>query len=234
MNYIFHDEVIDYVFFNQHKPKTILFLHGWGGNKNSFAQTIKLLKTKFNILTLTMPTTEQTNLSWQLTDYVELVCNILKALNIKELVVVCHSFGFRVATLLKYKIKISKLVVTGGAGPKKFSMLKKISANNGRILLKQNRFKNLFSSIVSKDYLTLSNTNKQTFKNVVNINTKSLLKFDCPVLLFWGKRDYETPLWIAKKILKINNAKPIITGGNHFTYLHESTIFNHNVLEFLK
>lgn len=234
MNYLFHSEVIDYEFINSSNPDTILFLHGWGGNKNSFAQTINLLKSKFNILTLTLPTIEPTNLSWQLSDYVNAVCNILKILNLKEVIIICHSFGFRVATLLKNLAKVKKLIATGGAGPKKNSIFKKITQNNGRILLNQPKFKNLFKSIASADYSTLSKTNRETFKNVVNLNTKSMLYFPCPVLLFWGKHDKDTPFWIARKIKKNNKAKLITTNSDHFAYLKENILFNHEVLEFLK
>lgn len=234
MNYLFHSEVIDYEFIKSSNSDTILLLHGWGGNKNTFAQTMNLLKSKFNILTLTLPTIEPTNLSWQLIDYVDAVCNILKILNLEEVIIICHSFGFRVASLLNNLVKVKKLIVTGGAGPKKNSIFKKITQNNGRILLNQPRFKNLFKTIASTDYLALSKTNRETFKNIVNLNTKNLLHFSCPILLFWGKNDKDTPIWIAKKIKKNNNAKLITTNSNHFAYLKENILFNHEVLEFLK
>lgn len=234
MNYIFHGEVIDYEFINSSKPDTILFLHGWGGNKNSFVQTINLLKSKFNMLTITLPTIEPTNLIWHLNDYVDAVFNILKLLNLSEIIIICHSFGFRITTFLNNLIKIKKLIITGGAGPKKNSIFKKITKNNGRILLNQHKFKNLFKTIASKDYLSLSPTNRETFKNIINLNTKNLLYFSCPTLLLWGKNDKETPLWIAKKIIKNNNAKLITINSDHFAYLKENAVFNHEILEFLK
>ena len=61
MNILFKSEVIDYNFYNNKKHATVIFLHGWGGNKNSFFNTIKLLKSKFNILTITIPTVDETS-----------------------------------------------------------------------------------------------------------------------------------------------------------------------------
>mgnify|MGYP003318850578 CR=1 FL=1 len=77
MNYLFKNEIINYDFFNNKKSETILFLHGWGGNKFSFQQTINLLKNQYNILSLTMPTTNPTTSVWNMFDYVELIENIL-------------------------------------------------------------------------------------------------------------------------------------------------------------
>ena len=234
MNFIYKNEVVDYDFFDNSKKDTILFLHGWGSNKNAFISTINLLKHSYNILTLTMPTTQNTNLTWNLFDYKNLVVNLLSTHNIKQVSIVCHSFGFRVASVLNRFVKIKKIVITGGAGPKKFSIFKKISHENNKVLLKNAKFSYIYKKIASKDYLSLSPINKETFKNIVNLNTKNLIKFNCPVLLFWGKQDHETPLWIAKKIKTNNNAELITTNAGHFAYLDNNSLFNNLVIGFLK
>ncbi len=235
MNFLFNGEAVDYDFYKKaDTAQTILFLHGWGGNKSSFVHTIKLLKQKYNIMAITLPTILKTNMVWNNDLYCELVLSILKMHSIDEVIVVCHSFGFRIACLLKEKINITKIVVTGGAGPKKTNILKRIEQDNNKILLSNKKFKFLFEKIASSDYKNLPNTNKQTFKNVVNTNYKNLIKFNCPMLLFWGNKDYETKLWIAKKIKKLNNAKLLVTESDHFAYLKQSALFNNAVLEFLK
>ena len=179
MKFLFKGEIVDYDFlylreendsnstneniinvsFNQNtinfKKNTIVFLHGWGGNKNSFRSTINLLKYYFNIFTITMPTIQPTNQCWTLQDFANLVLNILKLHNINSIFVVCHSFGFRVACILKTKIDIKKIVVTGGAGPKRTNIFKRIRLYNKKILLMQKRFKFLYSSIASPDYKVL-------------------------------------------------------------------------------
>lgn len=232
MNFIFKGECVDYTFANNKKP-AVLFLHGWGGNKFSFKETIKLLKSNYSILTITMPTTSPTTLSWTLADFRDLVCSILKLNQIEKVSIVCHSFGFRVACLLKYFVNINKLIVTAGAGPKKNGIFKKLKNQNNLILLKQTRFNFLYSKTASKDYISLNKTNQRTFVNIVNTNTINLLKFDCPVLLFWGNKDTDTKLWIAKKVYKNNNSKMVITNGNHFAYLTKSALFNNSSIKFM-
>ncbi|MBE7076882.1 MAG: alpha/beta hydrolase [Clostridiales bacterium] len=231
MNFLFKNEVIDYSIFGNGN-QTILVLHGWGGCKNSFNKTLNLLKNKFRIIVLTMPTIEQTTSSWTMNDYSSLVENLLKSLNVNEVIILCHSFGFRVSMLIKNKIKILKIIITGGAGPKQKNMFKKISARQKLILL--NNSSNL-KNLISPDYKNLSKTNQQTFKNVVNLNLKNLTKFNCSILLFWGRKDKETPLWIMKKIKQENKSHSltIVTTGDHFAYLTHEEKFNYEVIKFL-
>lgn len=234
MNFIFKGEIVDYDFYPNKKMPVIIFLHGWGGNKFSFIKTINLLKNKFSILSLTMPTIIPMNLSWTLFDYSNLVLSLCKLYNIESCYIVCHSFGLRVATLLKEKINIKKIVITGGAGMKKFNFVKKIEQNNNIIVLKNENYKFLFQYIASKDYITLPSTNKTTFKNVVNLITNNISKFNCPMFLFWGKHDKETKLWVAKKLKKLNkNCTLKFTTSDHFAYLKKAAEFNNSVMRFL-
>ena len=234
MNYIFKKEIINYDYIDNKANTTVLFLHGWGGNKNSFSSTVNLLKHKFNILSLTLPTIQPTFEEWTLFDYFTLVKILLKLHNIEKIYVVCHSFGFRVACLLNQYIENKKIVVTGGAGIRKNSIIKRIEQTNNKILLKQKKFKFLFDALASVDYISLSSINQKTFKNIVNQNLIKYSKFSCPVLLFWGKYDHETPPFIAKHLLKSNQAKLIVTKSDHFAYLKENKLFNFEVIKFFK
>lgn len=233
MNYLFKNEVIDYDFFNNKNKDTILFLHGWGGNKFSFQTTINLFKKNYNIISITLPTISPTISVWNLFDYAQVVENILFLQRVSNPIIVCHSFGFRIAMLLNKKINIKKIIITGGAGIKKENIFQKIVKNNNKILLKQHFFKDFYKKIASKDYVSLCKTNKRTFKNIVNLNLKFALKFNCPMLLFWGKKDCNAPLWIAKKIKAKNDAILTLTNSNHFAYLIENTRFNHELLKFV-
>ena len=114
MNFLFKGELIDYDFFKiyEKNKETIMFLHGWGGDKNSFKSTINLLKHKFNILAITMPTIANTAVTWSLIDYANLVLTLCKLHDINSIYVICHSFGFRVANILKQQIEIKKIEET--------------------------------------------------------------------------------------------------------------------------
>ena len=77
MKFLYKLESIDYDFIDINSEHTILFLHGWGGDKNSFLQSINLVKNQFNVFSLTLPTIKETNEVWSLFDYTELIQNIL-------------------------------------------------------------------------------------------------------------------------------------------------------------
>lgn len=237
MRFLFKNEAIEYNISGNLDGDTILFLHGWGMNKNAFSNTSNLLQKNFQLLTLSMPTISPTISVWTLFDYVNLVENILLVHNIKSVSIICHSFGFRVAMILNKKIKINKIIVTGGAGINKekyLNFFKKINKNNGKILLKHNKNKYLFEKIASTDYKTLSSINRKTFKNIINLNLKFATKFSCKMLLFWGNKDRETPAWIAKQINNQNKqSKLVFTNSNHFAYLKNCTQFNHEIIKFL-
>ena len=177
MNYIFKQEIIDYNFIRNHSTDTILFLHGWGGNKDSFFSTFKLLSTKYNLISITMPTISPTREVWNLMDYVQLVRNILSIHDIKNIIIICHSFGFRIACILKEFITINKIIVTAGAGIKQVNIIKKIENENNLILLKHKKFEYLYSKIASDEFKNLSIVNKLSFKNIVNTNTKNMISF---------------------------------------------------------
>lgn len=238
--FIFHGEIIDYNYF---KAKTksdccVVFLHGWGGDKHSFQTTVNLISHKHNVLTITLPTTRKTNLVWDLDLFAECVISLLNNLSIKKIQIVCHSFGFRVATIMSRickKIIIEKMIITGGAGLRKTNFFKKINKNNTICLLKHNKNKNFYKKLASSDYRDLSPTNKKTFQNVINLNTCGMIKFNFPILIFWGKNDKETPLWMAKKIFKENykNATFHLTKSDHFAYLKLNSYFNNLVVNFL-
>jgi len=232
MKFLYKSEVVDYDYFYNSYKETILFLHGWGGNKFSFISTINLLKSKYNILSITLPTIKPTSEVWSLQNFCDLVLNILTLHNIKNPIIICHSFGYRITLILNQIICIKMLVITGGAGIKKNNLFLHIKQRRNLLKLQQN--KNFFFNIASKDYLELSPTNRQTFKNIVNLNLKNLIKFNCPILLFWGRYDTDTKLWIAKRIKRKNNVKLIVTNSDHFAYLKLNHYFNNEVIKFLE
>ena len=79
----------------------------------------------------------------------------------------------------------------------------------------------------SEDYRALDEVMKVTFKNVVNLYLEDLLpKIDCPALLIWGKRDNDTPLYMAKRMKRgIKDCGLIILEGGHFSYLDDYATF---------
>ena len=96
--------------------------------------------------------------------------------------------------------------------------------------------KEKLKSFGSDDYKALPPCMKKTFVNVVNQDLKNYFnKINGKVILFWGKDDKITPIYMAKKMNKlIKNSQLFIENGGHFCYLENSFLFNNKVLEFFK
>lgn len=239
MTLLYKSYIVEYEYLFDHHPKTILLLHGWGGNKDSFAKVKKIFKANYNILSVSLPpqnlytsnytiTQNQSIIPIDMYDYKNIMLNILQLLNLNSVIIVCHSFGFRVALMLTTSnINIEKIIITGGAGIRlKPNFFKKILNSFNSIWLKKHPED--FTKIASSEYVSLSSIDRQTFKNVVNKNlTNHIKNLTCPAFLFWGTKDTATPLKFFKIIKKI---KPdikykIIKNGTHFCYIDYSELF---------
>ena len=111
---------IDYDIIGSGPP--ILFLHGWGGDKNSLITLAQYLRNN-RIYTISMP--DQLKEAWTVKDYSALIADFLLFVDVKKPDVVCHSFGGRI--VLEMPETFNKIVFIDSAGLKsKFSIKKKI------------------------------------------------------------------------------------------------------------
>ena len=80
----------------------------------------------------------------------------------------------------------------------------------------------------SKDYRVLSPVMKKTFQNVVNYDETYLLSdITADTAIFWGDKDKETPLYMARKLNKKIKSSHLflLTNAGHFSYLDNSGYF---------
>ena len=219
------------------KQKPILFLHGWGGNKNSFA----FLKNAFLDRDLYFVSfaghgkTPPPLKPMKVADFAKDVKDFIEENKIEKPNIVAHSFGGRVALVLASKSPdlFGKIALTGCAGllPKrKFSYYKKIIKFKIKkwLVFLHLMNKSKLENSGSADYRALSGTMRQTFKNIVNQNLKrNAKKVKNETLLIWGENDAETPIEMGKKLNKCikNSALIKIKGGSHFCFLEEPVRF---------
>lgn len=224
MYFKWHDISLFYEIKGQNGP-WILFLHGWGGNHQSFAPLYEKYKG-FRILTVDFPpfgnSTSPGNELF-IENYVQMIVELLKSLKIREVKVISHSFGGRVAILLSSRYNIvSALILCDSAGikPRK-------SIHTKLKIFKYKLFKKLGikqKNVGSSDYRQLSPIMKKTFVNVVNaFLEKDCKSIKCPCLIIWGKKDKDTPIYMAKTLHKlIKNSKLFVfENAGHFAYLEK-------------
>ena len=118
MKIIINNLAIDYS--DQGDGPIILFLHGWKDNSRTFDPLIPFLPN-FRIVRMDLPgfgNSETPDASWNLNDYIDLVKNFIKKLNLDINTLVCHSFGGRIIIkgLAEKNIEAEKTVLIGSAG----------------------------------------------------------------------------------------------------------------------
>ena len=225
---------INYELFNIDKDKTIIFLHGWGSNK----EVMKVFKDEFDeykLLFIDMPGfgKSDTDEVWTTHKYATKIDKFLKELNIEKFCIVGHSFGGKVAVLLNPEY----LVLLSSAGipqPKSLKVRLKIKLFK---LLKPfgiNKIKKLF---ISEDAKEMSENMYQTFKNVVDEDFSEIYKNTTLTIAIFGG-DKDSAVWPEsnKKIAKLLNSNIIMLSGDHYFFLDKSNLktISKNIKNLLK
>lgn len=233
--------------------KSILILPGWGDTRKTFKYLVDFLSNYFSVYIVDYPgfgNTKFPNRNLTIFDYSELIYEFIKEMDINDPILIGHSFGGRIITILTgyYNYNFSNIILIDSAGikPKKtffnkiknfsYKLLKKI----GKILptkYHNKYYKKLFSHFASTDYQNLSTNMRETFKNIINTDLKDYLKnINSNVLLIWGEKDKDTTIKEATIMNKnISNSELIIIEkAGHFPYLERPQLINSILYEQLK
>jgi len=216
---------ISYEIVNKDKNKTILFLHGWGSNKELMKQAFSLNFDNFCQIYVDLPGFGNSKNNYILTtkDYANIIKIFLSQsliLNPQSLIIVGHSFGGKVATLLNPKT----LVLLSSAGIIEKKPLKvRLKIKLAKILnsLGLNSITKIFRS---KDVEKMDEIMYQTFKNVVDEDFSDIFSsFKNQALIFWGDKDTAVSLNSGKKIASlIKNSKFFELNGEHYFFLDKN------------
>lgn len=214
---------ISYEIINPEKSKTLIFLHGWGANKELMKKSFEKTMEEFRHVYIDLPGFGNSTCSRPLVteDYANIMELFLAQINAnQDHMVLGHSFGGKVALLLNPQI----LILVGSAGipvPKPLKIKAKIA------LFKMFKFvglASLRSLFVADDAKKLSEIMYQTFKNVVNEDLTSEFKsYSGKALLCWGKDDTATPLYTAEKINElITDSRLVVYEGDHYFFMNQA------------
>jgi pimeloyl-ACP methyl ester carboxylesterase len=210
---------ISYDILNISKEKTIIFLHGWASNKQIMEQVFGKLLTNYKHIYIDLPGFGKSTNSYTLTtyDYGLIIKEFLKKIDINIDVVVGHSFGGKVATLLNPPLLV--LLSSAGIVEKKSKKIL-LTIKMAKIF---NKFglKKVTKLLRSDDVNMMSEDMYNTFKNVVDEDfSKNFANFNNKALLFWGKIDTATTLNSGKTInALIKNSEFYPFDGDHFFFL---------------
>lgn len=200
----------------------ILFLHGWGQNKEMMLPLVEQIKNKYKCIVLDLPGFGDScfNGEKKLEEYLKNLREFLKSNNILPKYIIGHSFGGKLATMyyLKYR-DISGLVIIASPLLKPNRNIKYYYKIYTYKLKKIMNIRN--NNKGSEDYKNCSEDMKSFFVDVVNTHLDKQIKdISIPTLLIWGEKDKKVPLNKGKKLeKKIVNSELFVQKGGHFAYL---------------
>ena len=209
---------ISYEIVNPTAIKDIIFLHGWGSNKDIMKNIFSPYLKDFRHIYIDLPGFGKSLNNYVLTtkDYAEIVDEFLKLVSSSKDIIAGHSYGGKVAVLLNPK----NLVLLSSAGileEKPFDVKLKIALSKFFNKLGLNK---ITKSFRSKDVNTMSENMYATFKNVVNEDFSLYFSnFPNNALVFWGEKDTATSLESGKKMASLLKKSTFTSyDGDHFFF----------------
>jgi pimeloyl-ACP methyl ester carboxylesterase len=227
----------------------IVLLHGWGCDLHIFDPIIADLKQHFTVYTVDFPGFGQSpepKEAWGTEQYAELMEAFFKTLEIKNPILLGHSFGGRVIIRMAARVQPRKIILTGGAGIKAerpvsyyfkvyfYKTLKWLASLPGLKSLLAATMESYRKKAGSADYQQASEVMRGVLIKAVNEDLRDLLPgIKTSTLLIWGALDTATPLKDGKLMeQRIPDAGLVVLeGGTHYAFLEQSarflTIINH-------
>lgn len=251
MNFIYNETQVFYKFINNNKKVNTIILPGWMNNHNTYECLFDILNSYSNIYVIDFPGFKYSQDPKTVVDlnyYVDLLNYFIEELDIKNVVLLGHSFGGRVAIKYQsiYKTALY-LILTDSAGIKRFKIKSFIKIKLYKLKKKiykitsKSKYINLIQTSGSKDYLSLNEKMKETFKNIINEDLRRCCrKITCPTLLIWGTNDKETKIndgLLMNKLIKTSTLIKIEDAGHfpffdkHYQYCKILDSFYNYILE---
>jgi len=217
-----HTYNISYEIVNPTAKHDLVVLHGWGSNKEIMKQAFEPYMSKFRHIYIDMPgfggSTNHAVLNTA--EYARVLEVFLELIGAKKEIVVGHSFGGKVATLLNPNL----LVLLSSSGiklPKSLSVIMKIRLTKIANKLGLGKLGRIFRA---KDAQELNTVMYETFKKVVNEDFASEFKKFCNrALICWGEDDTATPLVAGQTISElIEKNRFTVYQGDHYFFLNRA------------
>jgi pimeloyl-ACP methyl ester carboxylesterase len=210
---------ISYEIVNPSCKEDIVFLHGWGSNKQIMKQAFEKFLPNFRHIYIDMPGFGKSSNDYVLTtqDYSEIIKQFLEILDSNTIAIAGHSYGGKVATLLNPK-NLILLSTAGILEEKPFDVKLKIKFAK---LMNFIGLSGITKAFRSSDVDKMSENMYATFKNVVDEDFTNYFKnYKKNGMIFWGKDDSATKLASGEKIHQlIQNSSFTSYEGDHYFFL---------------
>ena len=218
---------LNYLDYGNKKGDSIVFLHGWGQNIEMMKMLGEPFKKDFRIIIVDFPgfgLSPEPKEVMGIDGYTKVIEELLKKLNIKDPILIGHSFGGRVSVKYASRNKVKKVILLSpalrshdkkGLKTKVLKSLKKMPGINKLEGWAKDH-------IGSRDYKAASPIMKKVLVETVNEDLSyDASKIKAPVVLIYGTQDSEVP---EEDIKEYENRIPdcgliVYDGCTHYAYL---------------
>lgn len=236
----FSTTITSYQIFTKKNAPTLVLLHGWLQDWQSWSPLITTLSEKYQLVIPDIPGFGESTLkekAWNSEQYAQWCAAFINSLELPEkapLFIVGHSFGGKIAAvttaLHSTTPKITGLLLCSASGlPDTLSLstqLKQtcvscIPSPIKKIVSGKAKHAILRTLGISTDHLISSKQQRAILKLIVRENISEFLqKITIPTLLIWGKNDTDTPLHQGKEmhVLLAHSKLEIMDKSGHFPF----------------
>ena len=233
---------INYIRYGNIDGQSVVLLHGWG-------QNIEMMKpvgdnlTDNDVVIIDLPghgKSEEPKEIWELKDFVQMIYELLKSLNIQNPILIGHSFGGKISLLYASMYPVKKLILFGSPfkvkknpNSLKVRTLKKLKTLPGLNKLAETMKKHIGST----DYKNASPMMRDILVRHVNTDiTEDVKKIKCPTIIIWGTNDQAVPIEDAYELEKLITDSAVIPydGCTHYAYLERLNQTNAIIKNFIK
>ena len=226
------------------KKTPVVIFHGWGRSKEEWSYLAKKISDQRKVYAVDCPgfggSTKPRGIR-SIYEYSLLIQRLIEYLGLKQVILVGHSLGGRIGTVLASRptrIKIVQLILIDPAGLKVFSFkrvglyfLSKVFFFVPRYI--RTRFAH---RLMDEDYRN-SAGNRDLYRAVVSHNlARSIKLIKCPTLLIWGYNDNVLPVYLTKVYRKF--VRDIIVriawNSEHDPHISEPDFVVRKTKEFIK
>lgn len=215
----------------------LILMHGWGCSHltvASIAATAALTHTVYNVDFPGFGDSPEPPQVWGVEEYTRLIEAMASRLELKNPVLIGHSFGGRVGILYASRNDVEKLILVDAAGVKPRRSLKyyfkvysfKVMKRLMRLIYGREKAEARIEAQRAKrgsaDYASSSPRMRAILSKVVNEDLKSVMpSINAPTLLIWGENDTATPLRDAKTMERLIPDAGLVSfpGAGHYSFL---------------
>ncbi|MFX0069973.1 MAG: alpha/beta fold hydrolase [Candidatus Hermodarchaeota archaeon] len=251
MPYIqYKDKKIFYQIKENETEKALIFVHGSGGNSNTWKEQLANLDVNYNLIAIDLPSHDRSDdfstLSLEL--YIDVVKNLVKNLKFKDIVLAGHSLGGAIiqSYYLKYPNEVSALILIGSGARLRVSPFILSTLQNDFQEFLENLPIGAFYRRTPKDIVNeyIAETSKivpevtyQDFKICDNFDILDKMSLiNVPCLIICGKDDKLTPvkysMYFHEKLR--TSELVIIEKASHMVMLEKPEELNHAITIFME